>query len=179
MRKVAKPRGVRSFTTSLRDAASASTTPCTSTDALRALQADPELSRTLMVATKLDRRIGSWNTAADAESFLNPPADVFGCGTLLGGSPFFTSVPPRPDAAGADAEHGCASPQHLAHARGTWPTRCLWLFCAALPIGVAKPRWHLQSRSLCEANRRSDRRGSRGDRGQARPFTARRRARAH
>lgn len=51
-----------------------------------------------MVATKLDQRLGSWNTAQDADSFINPPADVFGGGTLLGGSPFFTSVPPRHEA---------------------------------------------------------------------------------
>ena len=65
------------------------------------LQADPGLDRTLVVGTKLDQRLGSWQNAQDADSFINPPLDVFGGGKLLGGAPFLTSVPPPPG--GADS----------------------------------------------------------------------------
>ncbi|WOL02352.1 hypothetical protein Cni_G11071 [Canna indica] len=56
------------------------------------MQIDPELSRTVVVSTKLDTKIPQFSRAADVEVFLRPPACTLD-GFLLGGSPFFTSVP--------------------------------------------------------------------------------------
>ncbi|CAI9103974.1 OLC1v1002574C1 [Oldenlandia corymbosa var. corymbosa] len=56
------------------------------------MQIDPELSRTVLVATKLDTKIPQFARASDVEVFLSPPASTLD-GFMLGGSPFFTSVP--------------------------------------------------------------------------------------
>lgn len=56
------------------------------------MQIDPELSRTVLVSTKLDTKIPQFARASDVEVFLRPPASVLD-GCLLGDSPFFTSVP--------------------------------------------------------------------------------------
>ncbi|KAJ8479100.1 hypothetical protein OPV22_022827 [Ensete ventricosum] len=56
------------------------------------MQIDPELSRTVIVSTKLDTKILQFARASDVEVFLKPPACTLD-GCLLGGSPFFTSVP--------------------------------------------------------------------------------------
>jgi hypothetical protein len=56
------------------------------------LQIDPELSRTIVVSTKLDTRIPQFARASDVEVFLSPPAHTLD-GFILGDSPFFTSVP--------------------------------------------------------------------------------------
>ncbi|KAJ4819052.1 hypothetical protein LUZ62_031618 [Rhynchospora pubera] len=56
------------------------------------MQIDPELSRTVLVSTKLDTKIPQFARASDVEVFLKPPASVLD-GCLLGDSPFFTSVP--------------------------------------------------------------------------------------
>lgn len=56
------------------------------------MQVDPELSRTVIVSTKLDTKIPQFARASDVEVFLRPPACTLD-GFLLGGSPFFTSVP--------------------------------------------------------------------------------------
>lgn len=53
---------------------------------------DPELSRTVIVSTKLDTKIPQFARASDVEVFLRPPACILD-GCLLGDSPFFTSVP--------------------------------------------------------------------------------------
>ncbi|KAG0470966.1 hypothetical protein HPP92_015512 [Vanilla planifolia] len=56
------------------------------------MQIDPELSRTVIVATKLDTKIPQFARSSDVEVFIKPPACTLeGC--LLGGTPFFTSVP--------------------------------------------------------------------------------------
>ncbi len=53
------------------------------------LQADPGLSRTVLVSTKLDTRIGTFARAADVDAFLHPTN--LGAGTNpMGGAPFFT-----------------------------------------------------------------------------------------
>lgn len=56
------------------------------------LQADPELSRTVLVSTKLDTRIPQFARPDDVELFLRPPNCLLD-GNVLGDSPFFTSVP--------------------------------------------------------------------------------------
>ncbi|KAL8237511.1 hypothetical protein R6Q59_018592 [Mikania micrantha] len=56
------------------------------------MQIDPELSRTVVVSTKLDTKIPQFACASDVEVFLSPPASVLD-GFMLGDSPFFTSVP--------------------------------------------------------------------------------------
>ncbi|KAJ6805788.1 dynamin-like protein ARC5 isoform X1 [Iris pallida] len=56
------------------------------------MQIDPELSRTVVVATKLDTKIPQFARSSDVEVFLKPPASALD-GCLLGDSPFFTSVP--------------------------------------------------------------------------------------
>lgn len=56
------------------------------------MQADPDLSRTVLVSTKLDTKIPQFARPADVELFLHPPTCVLDV-SLLGDSPFFTSVP--------------------------------------------------------------------------------------
>ncbi|KAL7001951.1 ARP2/3 actin-organizing complex subunit Arc5 [Sarracenia purpurea var. burkii] len=56
------------------------------------MQIDPELSRTVIVSTKLDTKIPQFACASDVEVFLSPPACTLD-GFMLGDSPFFTSVP--------------------------------------------------------------------------------------
>ncbi|KAF3784519.1 Dynamin-like protein [Nymphaea thermarum] len=56
------------------------------------MQIDPELSRTVVVSTKLDTKILQFARSSDVEVFLKPPARTLD-GSILGGSPFFTSVP--------------------------------------------------------------------------------------
>lgn len=65
------------------------------------MQTDPELSRTVIVSTKLDTKIPQFARSSDVEVFLAPPACTLD-GFILGDSPFFTSVPsgrvgPGPD----------------------------------------------------------------------------------
>lgn len=59
---------------------------------LTSVQIDPELSRTVIVSTKLDTRIPQFACRADVELFLRPSHRLLD-GNILGGSPFFTSVP--------------------------------------------------------------------------------------
>ncbi|KAF8404042.1 hypothetical protein HHK36_008919 [Tetracentron sinense] len=56
------------------------------------MQIDPELSRTVIVSTKLDTKIPQFARSSDVEVFLRPPACTLD-GFILGDSPFFTSVP--------------------------------------------------------------------------------------
>ncbi|KAH7431119.1 hypothetical protein KP509_08G030700 [Ceratopteris richardii] len=56
------------------------------------MQMDPELSRTVIVSTKLDTKIPQFARAADVELFLKPPPRLLD-GNILGATPFFTSVP--------------------------------------------------------------------------------------
>ncbi|XP_057803948.1 dynamin-like protein ARC5 [Salvia miltiorrhiza] len=56
------------------------------------MQIDPELSRTVVVSTKLDTKIPQFARSSDVEVFLSPPASTLD-GFMLGDSPFFTSVP--------------------------------------------------------------------------------------
>ncbi|GAB2267383.1 ARP2/3 actin-organizing complex subunit Arc5 [Dionaea muscipula] len=56
------------------------------------MQIDPELSRTIIVSTKLDTKIPQFSCASDVEVFLSPPESTLD-GFILGDSPFFTSVP--------------------------------------------------------------------------------------
>ena len=53
---------------------------------------DQELTRTVIVSTKLDTRIPQFARAADVELFLKPPHRLLD-GNILGDTPFFTSVP--------------------------------------------------------------------------------------
>ena len=52
---------------------------------------DPELKRTVVVSTKFDTRIPQFATGKDAEAFLTP--QQLAHLRMLGGTPFFTSVP--------------------------------------------------------------------------------------
>ncbi|XWS39689.1 hypothetical protein CRYUN_Cryun18bG0076500 [Craigia yunnanensis] len=56
------------------------------------MQIDSELSRTVIVSTKLDTKIPQFARSSDVEVFLSPPACTLD-GFILGDSPFFTSVP--------------------------------------------------------------------------------------
>ena len=56
------------------------------------LEADPELRRTVVVSTKFDTRIPHFSHSQDVEMFLHPPARLLEP-TVLGGGPFFSSVP--------------------------------------------------------------------------------------
>ncbi|KAI4296319.1 hypothetical protein L6164_036287 [Bauhinia variegata] len=66
------------------------------------MQIDPELSRTVVVSTKLDTRIPQFARPSDVEVFLSPPASTLD-GSILGDSPFFTSVPSGRVGSGCDA----------------------------------------------------------------------------
>ncbi|TVU51148.1 hypothetical protein EJB05_02556 [Eragrostis curvula] len=56
------------------------------------MQVDPDLARTVLVSTKLDTKIPQFARSSDVEVFLHPPTCVLDV-SLLGDSPFFTSVP--------------------------------------------------------------------------------------
>ena len=56
------------------------------------MSVDPNLSRTVVVSTKLDTRIPQFARPHDVEMFLRPPTRLLEP-TMLGGSPFFSSVP--------------------------------------------------------------------------------------
>lgn len=56
------------------------------------MQIDVELSRTVIVSTKLDTKIPQFARSSDVEVFLRPPSRTLD-GCILGDSPFFTSVP--------------------------------------------------------------------------------------
>ncbi|XP_059648092.1 dynamin-like protein ARC5 [Cornus florida] len=56
------------------------------------MQVDPDLSRTVIVSTKLDTKIPQFARPSDVEVFLSPLACTLD-GFMLGDSPFFTSVP--------------------------------------------------------------------------------------
>eukprot|EP00250_Pteridium_aquilinum_P033868 c6523_g1_i1 orf=228-3032(+) len=66
------------------------------------MQMDPELSRTVLVSTKLDTRIPQFARSADVELFLRPPSRLLD-GNILGDTPFFTSVPSGRIGAGRDS----------------------------------------------------------------------------
>ena len=55
-------------------------------------QVDPDLKRTVVVATKLDTRIPQFSRSNDVELYLRPPTRVLES-NILGAAPFFTSVP--------------------------------------------------------------------------------------
>ena len=69
---------------------------------LYAVQIDPELSRTVIVSTKLDTKIPQFARSSDVEVFLSPPACTLD-GSILGDSPFFTSVPSGRVGSGPDS----------------------------------------------------------------------------
>jgi GTPase SAR1 family protein len=56
------------------------------------MSVDPTLSRTVVVSTKLDTRIPQFATPLDVETFLRAPGLQLDT-NMLGGAPFFTSVP--------------------------------------------------------------------------------------
>lgn len=66
------------------------------------MQIDPELSRTVIVSTKLDTRIPQFARPSDVEVFLSPPACTLD-GCILGDTPFFTSVPSGRVGSGTDS----------------------------------------------------------------------------
>ncbi|MQL82058.1 hypothetical protein Taro_014534 [Colocasia esculenta] len=66
------------------------------------MQIDPELSRTVIVSTKLDTKIPQFARSSDVEVFLRPPACTLD-GCILGDSPFFTSVPSGRVGSGRDS----------------------------------------------------------------------------
>ncbi|BFI43147.1 hypothetical protein AXG93_1633s1050 [Marchantia polymorpha subsp. ruderalis] len=66
------------------------------------MQMDPELTRTVIVSTKLDTRIPQFARPADVELFLRPPSRLLD-GNILGDTPFFTSVPSGRVGSGRDS----------------------------------------------------------------------------
>jgi len=56
------------------------------------MQVDPNLERTVIVSTKFDTRIPQFARGADVTTYLNPSKRLLE-GRMLGGNPFFTSVP--------------------------------------------------------------------------------------
>ncbi|XP_010269088.1 PREDICTED: dynamin-like protein ARC5 isoform X2 [Nelumbo nucifera] len=69
------------------------------------MQIDPELSRTVIVSTKLDTKIPQFACSSDVEVFLRPPASTLD-GCILGDSPFFTSVPSGRVGSGHESVYG-------------------------------------------------------------------------
>ncbi|MED6106438.1 hypothetical protein PIB30_004670 [Stylosanthes scabra] len=65
-------------------------------------QIDPELSRTVIVSTKLDTRIPQFAPPSDVEVFLSLPASTLD-GCILGDSPFFKYVPSGRVGSGSDS----------------------------------------------------------------------------
>jgi len=65
------------------------------------MQVDPNLTRTVLVSTKFDTRIPQFARGSDVEMFLKPAN--LGCDSMLGGGPFFTSVPSGRVGTGKDA----------------------------------------------------------------------------
>ncbi|KAI8476585.1 MAG: P-loop containing nucleoside triphosphate hydrolase protein [Monoraphidium minutum] len=65
------------------------------------MQVDPTLSRTVLVSTKLDTRIPQFAAPPDVETHL--AAAGLGDASMLGGAPFFTSVPSGRVGAARDA----------------------------------------------------------------------------
>ena len=57
------------------------------------IQVDPHMDRTVLVSTKFDTRMPQFAAAEDAVAFLHPTKEQLSGGTMLGGGPFFTSVP--------------------------------------------------------------------------------------
>ena len=57
------------------------------------MECDPDLRRTVVVSTKFDTRIPQFARAADVEMFMHPPRHLLDSPAMLGGGPFFTSVP--------------------------------------------------------------------------------------
>ncbi|GBF91812.1 dynamin ARC5 [Raphidocelis subcapitata] len=66
------------------------------------MQVDPALSRTVLVSTKLDTRIPQFAAPADVETHL-AATGLGGESAMLGGAPFFTSVPSGRVGAARDA----------------------------------------------------------------------------
>eukprot|EP00877_Chromochloris_zofingiensis_P009448 jgi/Chrzof1/4757/Cz14g25040.t1 len=66
------------------------------------MQVDPNLSRTVLVSTKLDTRIPQFATASDVQLFFKAPGLTMDT-QMLGGAPFYTSVPSGRVGAGHDA----------------------------------------------------------------------------
>ena len=56
------------------------------------MQADPELSRTVLVTTKLDTKLPQFSESEDLEDFLRAPLVQRIFPHMMGG-PYFTSVP--------------------------------------------------------------------------------------
>ena len=59
----------------------------------KCVQVDPHHQRTVMVASKLDTKIVQWAAAEDVGCYLKPGRDALDSSKLVGGGPFFTSVP--------------------------------------------------------------------------------------
>lgn len=57
------------------------------------MECDPDLKRTVIVSTKFDTRIPQFARAADVELFMHPPRHLLESHLVLGGGPFFTSIP--------------------------------------------------------------------------------------
>lgn len=72
------------------------------------MQVDPSLSRTVVVATKLDTKTPQFATGSDAEAFLHPPESVLDR-SMMGGAPFFTSVPSGRVGSGSDCAFASSS----------------------------------------------------------------------
>ena len=70
---------------------------------------DPELSRTMLIGTKVDAKLKQFSMAEDLHRLLNPQSIAQSHPRLLGG-PIFTCVPPTRDASSAQARR---PPPHL------------------------------------------------------------------
>ena len=77
------------------------------------MQVDPALERSVVVSTKFDTRIPQFATGNDADAFLHPAAAQLMTAKMLGGGPFFTSVPSgRVGSAQDDVFHRYKQLQH-------------------------------------------------------------------
>lgn len=66
------------------------------------MDADPELSRTVLVSTKFDTRIPQFSRSTDLYEFIHPSSRLLE-NTVMGGGPFFTSVPSGRVGVGTDS----------------------------------------------------------------------------
>lgn len=70
----------------------------------------------MVVSTKFDTRIPQFATGNDADAFLHPAAAQLANASMLGGSPFFTSVPSGRVGSAKDSVFATCAPPACSHA---------------------------------------------------------------
>lgn len=71
------------------------------------------MQRTVLVATKFDTQMQKFATSADVMAFLHPSAQQLAAASMLGGAPFFTSVPSGRVGSGGESVFASCGPALL------------------------------------------------------------------